>query len=331
MNYTEEGYIDLSWIGKDFRKAMQKGMLVPNDLCGPSYHGYWIYEGDSTYFLKIPNSYSLTKEETLKRIYTELLAEELATIVGLNVIETKVATLNKKRPSLAMISRSYLRDGYETISGADIAMEYLTFLEKSQDPLTKQNLLFEYFEERTVDDLLHHSFKKYEYNSLEFIWASLLYHFRYSKNKLSQVSSIMQKLTKRYIFSFIMMQQDYHLKNWEIQENESSAFLSPMYDLDLGLKEKFDSKKNNSMRSYMDSFSSVYEDFERFYTSSSDEVKKEVEKQMSLLNPEAIFQSMKIIEDKYPYVFPDELKEMFLKIQGAHFEELKSITKNYHL
>ena len=62
----------------------------------------------------------------------------LAIIVGINVIESKIATLNAKKPSLAIISRSYLRNGYHVISGKDIVMEYLSFLEKSTDPFTKK-------------------------------------------------------------------------------------------------------------------------------------------------------------------------------------------------
>ena len=188
-----------------------------------------------------------------------------------------------------------------------------------------------YFDEKSLDELFSNYHNKFDYNSLEFTWASLLYHFRNSKEKPAIVSSIMQKLTKRYVFEFILMQTDYHLKNWEIQENSSSAFLSPMYDLDMGISEQFDSEKNNSMRSFMEDFSSVYDDFQRFYNNSTVEVKQEVQKQLSLLNPSAIMKSMEIIENNYKYTFPENYKEKFLNIYTAHYEKLKEITKNYHL
>ena len=108
MYYTEDGFVDLSSIGKNLRKAREKGILVPNDLCGFFYNGYWLNGEDDTFFLKIPNPFALSKEAANKRIFTELLVEELAIIVGINVIESKIATLNAKKPSLAIISRSYL-------------------------------------------------------------------------------------------------------------------------------------------------------------------------------------------------------------------------------
>lgn len=331
MDYTSEGYINFEGFVPDLKQAKNSHKINQNQLCGEYYQGYWVHDNGIEYFLKVPNYYALSDEQIKKRIYTEILLEELAMNVGLNVIETKVALINKKDHLLGMISQSYLRKGYEVTTGADIIEEYLDFLEKSKDPFTKKNLLYLYFQNKSKDDVLEGFKSKGNYNSLEFIWASLLYHFRNSKNKLAHVESIMQKLTKRYIFQFLMMQQDFHLKNWEILENNTSAFLSPMYDLDMGFHDKFNSKRNNSMRSYMDEVSSIYDDFKRFYDSSSLEIQDEVKKQISLLPPEVILNCMQIIENKYLYTFPSELKEEFLKKYTEHYNRMKELTRDYHL
>ncbi len=329
MDYTSEGYVDFEAFAPDLKKAEQQKKIVKNELCGEYYQGYWVFDNGMEYFLKVPNYYALDDEKIKKRIYTEILLEELAMNAGLNVIETKVALLDKKNHLLGMMSQSYLRDGYRICPGSEIVYDYLDFLENSKDPFTKKSPLKLYFQKNRVEDVLADN--KNNYNSLEFVWASLLYHFRNSKNKLALVEAIMQKLTKRYIFQFLMMQQDYHLKNWEILETDNLAFLSPMYDLDMGFHDRFNSKRNNSMRSYMNPVDSVYEDFKRFYESSSTEIKEEVNKQLSLLTPEVILNCMMIIESKYRYTFPRDFKDTFLQKYTLHYDKLKELTKSYHL
>lgn len=327
MKYTDDGYVDFASFAPVLTKAINKGIVIPNDLCGDLYQGYWVYDNGVSYFLKIPNYYALSKADIQKRLFTEILLEELATIAGLNVIETKVALINKERHELGMISQSYLRDGYDVVSGSDIVLEYLDFLEKKIDPFTKKKMLYLYFKKNNTEDVLEND-SLLSYNSLEFIWASLLYHFRNSKNKLGTVELIMQKLTKRYIFQFLMMQQDFHLKNWEIQENYTSSFLSPLYDLDHGFHNLFDTKYNNSMKSYMDNTDTVYLDFSRFYDSSSSEIKEEVHKQLSILTPEALINCINIIESKYNYTFPDDLKNGFINKYLKHYQKLLDICQD---
>ena len=326
MDYTKDGFINLESIYRNRSKYLNK-IIIPNDLCGPHYNGYWLKMDNQTYFLKIPNTlYDSTKIK--REMFCELLGEELARLIGIQTIESNLAMLNSQSAFYGILSKSYLKSDEDIYSGRQIVEDYLTYLEKVKDPLTNKNSFYEYFGYQNQDimfDKISEGKLKYYYNSLEFIWASLEYHFKERKNKKEIVEGIMQKLTKRYIFQFILMQKDYHLANWEIAESDNGAYLVPQYDMDMSFSTTFTNEsRNNSMRSEMPKVNDIYEDIRRFYNTSSSEFQNEFNRQINLLTEDVIASCIAKIAKKYNLDIPP----ISLAIYSEHRRRILSLIES---
>ena len=219
---------------KDFRKLISSKILTFNDKIGSKYFGYWLslFHGKDkdtdNYVIKISKS-----KELPIAFYLELLNERLATHCGLSTIESKIFKYKNDSNIYGIISEDYRKFGYTTIGGKDIIYKFLKEI--------KYNVSDDYELENINID--------FNINSLPVIYQALNYFFydkvldngiNYNSLKASSsVNIIFNELVKRYVFSYITMQKDFHLDNWEILYNEHSAYLSPMYDLELSMNESF--------------------------------------------------------------------------------------------
>ena len=89
--------------------------------------------------------------------------------------------------------------------------------------------------------------------------------------------------------------------------------------------------KNNSMKSYENNIENIYEDFEQYFSSSSDDFKKEFYRQQNILTPENIQEAMERIINIY---LNDNLKkyaEQILKVYIPHYEQMCSLAKDREL
>ena len=94
---------------------MKAHQIIPNDLCGPHYNGYWLnnIEGKN-YFLKICKNNGLNDQ-----LFMQLFMEELAKTVSIATINSEIIRVNPKSNTYGIISDNYQINGYKIISGKE--------------------------------------------------------------------------------------------------------------------------------------------------------------------------------------------------------------------
>ena len=139
----------------------------------------------------------------------------------------------------------------------------------------------------------------------------------------------MNEPAKRYTFLFLMMQSDFHLGNWEMIEQEKTAFLVPMYDMDMSFRTSFnDYAKNNSMKSYLTSTQDVYQDFSSFYFSLPEKDQIIIQNEILVLTPETIATAIDLMPKIYSIEMPNSMKETILQRYNEHYQKIIDITQN---
>ena len=307
---------------KDFRKLINSGILTFNDKIGSRYNGYWLnlYHGkDKDTDNRVIKIYKNT--ELPITFYLELLNERLASHCGLNSIESKIFKYKKGSNIYGIISEDYRKFGYKTVSGKDIVYNFLKEIEctiKDDSELENINIDF-------------------NINSLPIIYQALNYFFynKVSENKfnynskkaLSTVNIIFYGLIKRYIFSYLTMQKDFHLDNWEILYNDHSAYLSPMYDLELSMGEDFYNERfNTSMKWSKEKDIDIDKDFQEFID-YSEENKKLVVNMHNVLTINDVIMFMNDIQNR-GIIINERKKEEIIKCFSKHYDKLDNMLYN---
>ena len=132
-----------------------------------------------------------------------------------------------------------------------------------------------------------------------------------------------------YLFLFMTMQSDFHLGNWELLESDYVAYLTPMYDMEMGFREDFfESDKNTTIRYSTETTTNVYQDFANFYYESDDETKKDIQHIYQLLTPNILKESLDGINVAVTLNFPEAIKQKILKMYQEHYYNMGEILKN---
>ena len=314
----ENGIIMLDSLIPKWSKAMKAHQIIPNDLCGPHYNGYWLnnIEGKN-YFLKICKNNGLNDQ-----LFMQVFMEELAKTVSIATINSEIIRVNPKSNTYGIISDNYQINGYKIISGKDIIWSYLENLEFNRK-------LKETIGINSLDELYETSFaENFSFNSLSFIWEALENYYQDYPNKHLFVYKIIEELTRRYTYAFITMQHDFHLGNWELLDNGIHAFLVPMYDMELGFQKRFfDLSRNNSMRAYEGSIQNIYDSFKQFFYSSSSSFQLEAIRQLYILTPETLLNIVTNLEEKYQVDKGTKIRENINSLYKEHYKELINITQ----
>lgn len=298
---------------KDFRKLLTSKLLTFNDKIGVRYNGYWlnIYHGNEknndNYVIKI------SKEKDMPiTFYLEILNERLATHCGLNPINSTVFKCIKDSNIYGIISEDYRKFDYKTISGKEIVLKFLKEVKYNTSDIDNIDIEF-------------------NVNSLPIIYQALNYFFynkiidneiNYNSLKASStVNIIFNELIRRYVFSYITLQKDFHLDNWEILYNEHSAYLSPMYDLELSLDNSFYTDKyNTSMRWSRNKDIDIDQDFQDFID-YSEENKNLVSNMHHILNINDLIMFMNSIENNG--IIIDKIKkEKIIACFSEHYDKI---------
>ena len=304
---------------KDFRKLISSKILTFNDKIGSKYFGYWLslFHGKDkdtdNYVIKISKS-----KELPIAFYLELLNERLATHCGLSTIESKIFKYKNDSNIYGIISEDYRKFGYTTIGGKDIIYKFLKEI--------KYNVSDDYELENINID--------FNINSLPVIYQALNYFFydkvldneiNYNSLKASSsVNIIFNELVKRYVFSYITMQKDFHLDNWEILYNEHSAYLSPMYDLELSMNESFyDERFNTSMKWSKEKYIGIDQDFQNFID-CSEENKNLVINMHNILTIDDVIIFMNNIQNK-GIIIDESKKEEIIKCFSEHYDKVDTM------
>ena len=316
---SENGIILLDSLIPDWKKAVKNKQVVPNTLCGPHYKGYWLNNiEEKNYFLKISLHDGLDNQ-----LFMQIFMEELARTVSINTVNSEIVRFNAKSKVYGIISNNYQMEGYNIVSGVEVIWEYLEYLE-SNGKLKETLGIY------SLDEVNKSSFSdNISLNSLSFIWEALEYYYQKNPNKYLFVYKIVEELAKRYIYSFITMQYDFHLGNWELLDNQKHAFLVPMYDMELGFQKKFfDISKNNSMRAYEGPIQNIYDSFKQFFTSSSSSFQLETIRQLSVLTPETLLNILTNLENKYKTNKKIAIYKNINTFYKEHYQALLDITKS---
>ncbi len=225
----------------------------------------------------------------MESIYNDMIVEEMAKEIGIDVVHIEAAQINNK---IGTLTKDYRQADFSYINGSIILEEYLNYLEENK-------LINEYINPTYVIKYpLNDDLRKYlinDMNNLENIWDALNYHFHnYDEdNRLNIVKNIMVELTKRYSLDYLTMQNDRHERNWEIMENakKNIATLTPLYDNELSFN-------------FMGFIPQMK--VENEYCGNV-----EIEKYLSFSGRENINQFLNI----YYYFTPNKLKEIILNIE----------------
>ena len=304
---------------KDFRKLISSKILTFNDKIGSKYFGYWLslFHGKDkdtdNYVIKISKS-----KELPIAFYLELLNERLATHCGLSTIESKIFKYKNDSNIYGIISEDYRKFGYTTIGGKDIIYKFLKEI--------KYNVSDDYELENINID--------FNINSLPVIYQALNYFFydkvldngiNYNSLKASSsVNIIFNELVKRYVFSYITMQKDFHLDNWEILYNEHSAYLSPMYDLELSMNESFyDERFNTSMKWSREKDIDIDQDFQNFIDCKK-EKKNLVINMHNVLTIDDVIIFMNDIQNR-GIIIDESKKEEIIKCFSEHYDKINTM------
>lgn len=296
-----------------FRPLLTYGILVPNDKIGVKYLGYWLkLVNGSNWHIKI------TKEEGIPdNFYREIINERIARAMGLNPIQSRICKYTKDSKIYCLMSEDYRKDDYHVITGKEIVLDYLYHLEETG-----------YFKNNYGVDTFEELGDSYNVNSLPIIYQALNFYFsnrcgvpvdNFSPKKSNSIAdTIYFELKNRYVYSYLTMQRDFHLDNFEILVNDHGAYLSPMYDLELSLSDEFyNTSVNTSLKASIDGSLSIDEDFQTFINASL-ENRKLVERMHYIVNPKDVMKFMEKMNSK-DITIPNNIKKEVLESFGRHY------------
>lgn len=286
---------------KEFSSLQSKKILEKNVKCSSNYYGYWLKDvNKSNWCLKIS-----TKNGIPNEFFLEILSEKLAKDLGIQTVESTIVEYKKESNKYGILSSDYRRADYNIINGEEIIYEYL-------DDLDNNGKLYSLFGTNNYDEI----FKNYYINSLGIIFEALRNHFTKTIKNNSTASSITEiiytELIKRYIFCYLTLQKDFHLKNWEIAENNYGAYLVPMYDMELSFNNNFYDNKNASIKFSMSHNIDYDSDFKLFCKNEKN--LRMVERMHNILNIENIMSHIKNINN-----MPNNLKLDIIKTFNEHY------------
>lgn len=317
---------------KQFRQLLNSGLLSYNTKVGKRYLGFWLKNiNGCDWAIKICKEpqYQLNgsiKESVVpNEFYTEILCEKMARACGMRAIDSKVFKYAGDSNLYGIMSKDYRRDGFSASSGKEIVIDtYLEYLDTT-----------DYFQENYgVSSYLDLTPNELNINSLPIIYQALRFRFErragkpdnlfdYRKSN-SIVNKIYSELVQRYIFTYITMQYDFHLSNWEILDNDFTAYLSEMYDLEKGMSKNFyNEKKHTSMKYSMSPDISIDEDFQLFLKSDPANI-KDVETIIYLLTPQDVLNFMQS-NNAGDLDFPVEYQKEILSVYSNHFQKIEQM------
>lgn len=299
------GYIDLTSEILKAKKRKKKD-FVATTRC--STDAYWIKNlNGKNYLFKVI-------VET-NQLYRSLIIEEMAKIANIAVPHTELAILGYFKGELI---EDYRKDDYRYIPGAIILYEYFLAMKDTEyiKSIVPSYLLKEKLTEEEIDIVLE------KLNNLETIWNALDFHYRKYEKKNEIVFDIMKKLANRFAFDFITMQRDRHASNWETEENDTDAVLTPLYDSNRSFYyPSFDLKFHISDQYRK---TDLYNELEYFLTYSDSDFVNYFYKLYELFTPSKISILIEQIEKKIESKIP---RETYLEIIGSYQEHYEKLTE----
>lgn len=243
--------------------------------------------------------------------FRSLIIEEMANLTNIKVPHTQLATFNGYFGELI---EDYRRPEYQYVSGSTILYEYFLFARNTD---TIKSIIPKYLNKDNLTNDEKNIILK-QLNNLETIWNALEFRYQKYSNREAIIFTIMQKLAHRFSFDFITMQCDRHASNWEIEENNITADLTPLYDsnrsfyypsfnLEFHIQEKFKS-------------SEIYEELEYYLTYSDSIFSQYFYQLFAFFTPEKI---ENMIEKKT--IIPKQVQIEMISSYKEHYSNIEKL------
>lgn len=250
----------------------------------------------------------------LDYLLNELVAYKMATKVGIKCVEPIV--INKSN-QFGMITKSFERKDYKTISGNEIIKNYYRYLDM-------HNMIDE------LDDDEELAINKL--NNLEDIWDALILHFKDYKKRNDIVSKIMLDLTKIFSFEILMMQIDRHGGNWQVLEsvNNEDAYLAPIYDNELCFS---DLSFNNSIHTNYEVFkyTELSKNLKSYLMTSSIEFQNQFVEYFNILTPELLSCVIEEVNNENGNIFKYHYMQKVLDTYTNNYNKISEILISLNL
>jgi len=280
----KDGYINLD-------------LYIENATEGDYPHQYWLTINGEKYFFKSTGS-----------AYTELLAHEVASELGINSVSYDLAIFNNLK---GVISRSYRKDNCRYISGKMI-------LESYARSFNNQKIIYDMGIDknfRIIPSVI---------NNLEIIWQAIEYRYT-NLNIEIDIEQIMKDLVNQFIVNILISQSDGLPHNWELEEDLDNRKIQvvPIFDNECSFSEKI----ANSFLStnFKDNGKNNYEILEEFLNVSSKEFADYFVDKFNILTIEKFMEIINNVENKIEAKIPEEYKNTYIEIFSFNRKEIENI------
>lgn len=240
-------------------------------------------------------------KSTMTDPYNELVAEEILSDFNLPSATYDLALYKGNK---GVITKSFRKKDKKYIGGEELIEDYLKHIYKGEI----SNI-------STTD-----------YNNLEGIWNALDYRYKDKDNRKEIVYNIVDKLVDMFIFDILTGNYDRYSSNYEIEEDNNSAELAPIFDNEKMLKYTIlsfgVSNDENSSRN-------LYMQLDNFMKISDYSYIERIKDKLWIIDKDNLTKIFNRIENKTQFKMSDELKENYYSKFAFQKEKLEEILNEY--
>lgn len=255
-----------------------------------------------------------------KNFYNELLAYEVATFLGVNVVPYDLAVFQNM---YGVISKDFKKKNCNYISGQELLFMY-SRMPKSLNYLTNMGL--KQTENNQFPDNAPYS---YNINNLEIIWQAI--EHRYKKLGIYvDLEKIMNELVMYFIFNILVMQNDGASQNWVLEESEYGVNLCPFFDNaeTFTIDEDKELPVSNLSTNFNDVGLGNYRILEEFLKVSDQAYIDLFKEKFESLTEEAFLQLIQRVENKIECSLKEDVKDKYLIMFRQNKEKIEEILNN---
>lgn len=253
--------------------------------------------------------------------YTEMLAYELACVLGINAVSYDIAIFNDR---IGTISKSYRKNDCKYVSGTKILMEYLN------DENNLPYLCAMGFDEESIKGIRNNVHIAKELSNLEVIWQAIEYRYK-KRNIDADIETIMEDLVNQFMFNIIAMQNDGFPENWELEESANGVSVVPIFDNEqcFRIKRWFINPTNMLSTNFNDAKKDNHFMLEEFFRVSSDEYRKLFIEKYNLISIEVFESLIKRVEDKIGVSIPEIEKLNYINMFKYNKDLIDKVLSKY--
>jgi len=298
------GFLDLDEYFKN-NVMDEKNNVTDGDF---DYQNWMVINGQK-YFFKITTD-----------SYTELLAYEIATFLGIKATNYDLAIYEGNK---GVISESFHKETNRYISGEEILKGYFR-VPGNKGILQKMGF--------KTDKTLYMLCDPHRINNLEIIWQAIEQRYKLLNINID-IEKIMYDLVLLFIFNIIACQNDGLPHNWELEESENGVNLTQIFDNEWCFKINKEAiyPSSNLSTNFNDAYGSNYEILEEFLKSSSSEFINLFLEKFNMLSEDAFLKLIKKVEDKIGCEIPKNFKNSYILIFSLNKERIENVLENLGL